>query len=93
MSGPVDVAIVGAGPYGLSLGMFLTSPGFVGHSVRWAEPEPWGVRLGLQVGGGDITEITAEHVLAATGYRADLSRLTFRDRRLRSAVRTLGAPR
>lgn len=68
-------------------------PTLVGHSVRWAEPEPWGVRLGLRVGGGDITEITAEHVLAATGYRADLSRLTFLDRRLRSAVRTLaGTP-
>jgi FAD-dependent urate hydroxylase len=73
----------------------------VGHSVRWAEPEPWGVRLGLRVtsggnGGGDgggTREITAEHVLAATGYRADLDRLTFLDRRLRATIRTLaGSP-
>ncbi|MGH3771374.1 MAG: NAD(P)-binding domain-containing protein [Pseudonocardiaceae bacterium] len=73
----------------------------VGHSVRWAEYEPWGVRLGLQVNGGgngaasggDTREITTEHVLAATGYRADLDRLTFLGTALRPAVRTLaGSP-
>ncbi|MGH3718850.1 MAG: NAD(P)-binding domain-containing protein [Pseudonocardiaceae bacterium] len=78
----------------------------VGHSVRWAEHEPWGVRLGLRVdgevnggggngaaGGGETREITAEHVLAATGYRADLDRLTFLGATLRPAVRTLaGSP-
>lgn len=68
-------------------------PTLAGHAVRWAEPEPWGVRLGLQGHGTGIREITAEHVLAATGYRAELSRLTFLDRRLRSAVRALaGTP-
>jgi pyridine nucleotide-disulfide oxidoreductase len=61
----------------------------VGHSVRWAEPGPCGVRLGLLVDGGVTVEITAEHVLAATGYRADLERLSFLDERLRSTVRTL----
>ncbi len=75
----------------------------VGHSVRWAEPEPWGVRLGLRVyggrvngggaNGGGFNEITADHVLAATGYRADLDRLSFLDGRLRAAVHTLaGSP-
>ncbi|MGH3574568.1 MAG: dimethylaniline monooxygenase, partial [Pseudonocardiaceae bacterium] len=69
----------------------------VGHSVRWAEPEPGGLRLGLHVNGavngGSTTEITAEHVLAATGYRPQLDRLTFLDAQLRSAVRTLaGTP-
>ncbi|HEX2301700.1 MAG TPA: NAD(P)-binding domain-containing protein [Pseudonocardiaceae bacterium] len=68
-------------------------PTLVGHAVRWTEPEPWGVRLGLQGDGTAIREITVEHVLAATGYRTELSRLTFLDRRLRSAVRTLaGTP-
>ncbi|MGH4024971.1 MAG: NAD(P)-binding domain-containing protein [Pseudonocardiaceae bacterium] len=68
-------------------------PTLAGHAVRWAEPEPWGVRLGLQGDSTGIREITAEHVLAATGYRAELSRLTFLDRRLRSAVRALaGTP-
>ncbi|HEV7453395.1 MAG TPA: NAD(P)-binding domain-containing protein [Pseudonocardiaceae bacterium] len=65
----------------------------VEHSVRWAEPERWGVRLGVRVSGGSFKEITAEHVLAATGYRTDLDRLTFLDARLRSRVHTLaGSP-
>ena len=68
-------------------------PVLLRHAVRWAEPEPRGVRLGLQVNGRQIKEITADHVLAATGYRAELSRLSFLDQRLRSAVRTLaGSP-
>jgi Pyridine nucleotide-disulphide oxidoreductase len=65
----------------------------VGHSVRWAEPAGSGVRLGLRVDSGGTREITVEHVLAATGYRPDLDRLSFLDEHLRSAVRTLaGSP-
>lgn len=69
----------------------------VEHSVRWADPEPWGVRLGLRVNGGvnggGSTDITVDHVLAATGYRTDLDRLTFLDNRLRATVQTLaGSP-
>jgi hypothetical protein len=65
----------------------------IGHSLRWAEPGPCGLRLGLRVNGGDTTEIEADHVLAATGYRTDLDRLSFLDEQLRSAVRTLaGSP-
>lgn len=77
----------------------------VEHSVRWADAEPWGVRLGLRisgaingsvnggVNGGGSTEITVDHVLAATGYRTDLDRLTFLDNRLRAKVQTLaGSP-
>jgi len=65
----------------------------VGHSVRWADPEPWGVRLGVRVSGRGFNEITADHVLAATGYRTDLDRLTFLDGQLRSTVHTLaGSP-
>jgi hypothetical protein len=65
----------------------------VGHSVRWADPEPWGVRLGIRVSGRGFNEITVDHVLAATGYRTDLDRLTFLDSQLRSTVHTLaGSP-
>jgi hypothetical protein len=69
----------------------------VGHSVRWADSGPDGVRLGLgvngAVNGGSTKEVTVEHVLAATGYRPDLDRLTFLDAGLRSTVRTLaGTP-
>jgi lysine/ornithine N-monooxygenase len=63
----------------------------VGHSVRWAEPAAGGVRLGLQTGDGIATEIAADHVLAATGYRADLDRLSFLDTALRSTVQTLAS--
>jgi pyruvate/2-oxoglutarate dehydrogenase complex dihydrolipoamide dehydrogenase (E3) component len=58
---------------------------------------PEGVRLGLgvngAVNGGSTKEITVEHVLAATGFRPDLDRLTFLDAGLRTTVRTLaGTP-
>ncbi len=34
-------------------------------------------------------ELTADHVIAATGYRPDLSRLTFLNQQLRQCVRTV----
>jgi cation diffusion facilitator CzcD-associated flavoprotein CzcO len=63
----------------------------VGHSVRWAEPWVDGLRLGLRAGDGGTKEIAADHVLAATGYRADLDRLSFLDQELRASVRTLAS--
>lgn len=63
----------------------------VGHSVRWAEAEPGGVWLGLRAADGATKEIAADHVLAATGYRADLDRLSFLDPALRATVRTLAS--
>ncbi len=63
----------------------------VGHSVRWAEPGAGGVRLGLQAPGGSTREVATDHVLAATGYRTDLDRLSFLDADLRAAVRTLAS--
>lgn len=63
------------------------------RSVRWAKPEPGGVRLGLWVNGQSFNEITTDHVLAATGYHTDLDRLPFLDGPLRAAVHTLaGSP-
>ncbi|MFN2495223.1 MAG: NAD(P)-binding domain-containing protein [Pseudonocardiaceae bacterium] len=86
-------ALGGAGAHWLRSRVEGKFPVLLRHVVRWAEPEPRGVRLGLQVNGKQIKEITADHVLAATGYRAELSRLSFLDRTLRSAVRTLaGSP-
>jgi thioredoxin reductase len=60
-----------------------------GHSVRWAEAVDSGARLGLKISDGNTSEITVDHVLAATGYRTDLDRLTFLDPGLRAMVRTL----
>src|SRR5262249_41128753 len=42
-----------------------------GHSVRWAEAGDFGARLGLKASDGTTSEMTVDHVLAATGYRAD----------------------
>ncbi|HEX6403522.1 MAG TPA: NAD(P)-binding domain-containing protein [Pseudonocardiaceae bacterium] len=63
----------------------------LGHTVRWAAAEDTGARLGLRAADGADSEITVDHVLAATGYRADLDRLTFLDAQLRAAVRTLAS--
>jgi len=47
------------------------------------------VRLRLATAEG-VKEIDTDHVIAATGYRADLGRLAFVAPELRHAVRTLG---
>jgi cation diffusion facilitator CzcD-associated flavoprotein CzcO len=65
----------------------------LGHTVRWAAAEGGGARLGLRTADGRTSEITVDHVLAATGYRTDLKRLSFLDGQLRTSVRTLaGSP-
>jgi cation diffusion facilitator CzcD-associated flavoprotein CzcO len=60
-----------------------------GHSVTWAKPQDGGVRLGVAAAGASA-ELAADHVIAGTGYRTDLTRLAFLDDGLRSALRTLG---
>ncbi len=68
-------------------------PVLTGHTLDWAVPGPDGVRLGLVRGSGARTEVAADHVIAATGYRPDLGRLTFLDEGLRSRLRTVaGTP-
>jgi thioredoxin reductase len=63
-----------------------------GHSITWAKPQDGGVRLGVAAG-GTSSELAADHVIAGTGYRTDLTRLQFLDDGLRSALRTLaGSP-
>src|SRR5262249_23953483 len=62
-----------------------------GHSVRWAEAGTTGARLGLKTSDGKTSESTVDHVLAATGYRTDLDRLTFLNPGLRAMVRTLAS--
>lgn len=57
------------------------------HRVREAVEEKDGVRLTLD--GPVCSTVTADHVIAGTGYRVDLARLPFLPDDLRSAVRTL----
>ncbi len=67
-------------------------PVAVGHVVTRAEPRGSGVLLGVrQADGGTsaVTELAADHVIAATGYRTDLTRLSFLGDQLRSRLRTV----
>ncbi len=59
----------------------------VDHGVREAVEEKDGVRLTLD--GPVQSTVTADHVIAGTGFRVDLARLPFLPADLRSAVRTL----
>jgi thioredoxin reductase len=50
-----------------------------------------GGRLELTVrSGGDSRQIVTDHVLAATGYKVDLSRLAFLDQALRAGLKSYG---
>jgi FAD-dependent urate hydroxylase len=60
-----------------------------GHSLTWARPQDGGVRLGVAAA-GTSGELAADHIIAGTGYRTDLTRLAFLDDGLRSELRTLG---
>jgi cation diffusion facilitator CzcD-associated flavoprotein CzcO len=67
-------------------------PVLTGHPVAAAEAVDGTVRLSLE---GPTELLEADHVLAATGYRADVARLEFLDEGLRRAIRRTeaGAPR
>ena len=64
-----------------------------GMAVRGAEAEAGVVRLTLAAADGSGSEMTADHVIAATGYRIDLTRLVFLGPRLQAEIRTLRAAR
>lgn len=64
-------------------------PVLTGHALDEAAAGPDGVRLGLVCSSGARTEVAADHVIAATGYRPDLNRLMFLDEELRSRVQTV----
>ena len=67
-------------------------PVHVGHELEWAEAERDRVRLGLRVrSSGESREITADHVVSATGFPPDLSRLRFLDPQLTDRLRQLAA--
>jgi cation diffusion facilitator CzcD-associated flavoprotein CzcO len=68
-------------------------PIITGHTMAWAKPDGNGVRLGLQTPSGPGQELIADHIIGATGYRTDLSRLEFLDDQVRSGLRVLaGSP-
>jgi cation diffusion facilitator CzcD-associated flavoprotein CzcO len=64
-------------------------PVHTGHLVTGAEAEGGRVRMTVTADGAS-GELTADHVIAATGYRAALGRLAFVGDDIRSSARTLG---
>ena len=81
---------------GPSAGWFMTEraakvPRLGGYQVEQACIVDGRVHLRLRGGDGGSREIVADHVIAATGFRADLSRLAFLDASMRARLALLGA--
>jgi hypothetical protein len=97
MSNMVDVAIVGAGPDRLWLPAQLRAVGVqyrhVGMPMRlWQAAMLRGMFLKSQVAppDGAVRQPEAHQVIAAAGYRADLTRLAFQPEAIRSRLCTVG---
>ena len=63
-------------------------PTLTGLSIKWARMQDGGVRLGL-TGTGGTRELGADHVLAGTGYRWDMTRLPFFGEQMLAGLRTV----
>jgi FAD-dependent urate hydroxylase len=63
-------------------------PVLTGYAIRSAQEHDGGVRLGLGTRDGSAHELVADHVIAATGFRPDLTRLSFLDRDLAAQLQT-----
>ncbi len=61
------------------------------REVRWAEGTTDGITLGLAGADGSREELSADHVIAATGFRPNVSRLAFLDESLRAGIRTVAS--
>jgi thioredoxin reductase len=59
-----------------------------GHQLRSAEPHGTGVRLHLD--GAKRSSIDADHVIAGTGFRIDVSRLTYLSPEIQASLTTRG---
>lgn len=64
-------------------------PIWVGHALVSAKTDGSQVRLEFASADGTTRELTADHVVAGTGYRPDLGRLPFLDAALRARLRTV----
>ncbi|HXZ16188.1 MAG TPA: NAD(P)/FAD-dependent oxidoreductase, partial [Roseiarcus sp.] len=64
------------------------TPTLLGCTLESAEACGGRARLILAQADGMRETVTADHVIAATGYRVDLGRLAFLDRRLAERVKT-----
>ena len=68
-------------------------PLLLGHTPMHAKIQEGTVRLQLRAADGTEREIQTEHIIAATGYKVDLERLTFLSSEIRSKVKAVdGTP-
>ncbi len=68
-------------------------PLLLGYAPQGAEVQDGKVRLHLRAQDGTEREILADHIIAATGYKVDLKRLTFLSAEIRSKLRAVeGTP-
>jgi len=65
-------------------------PMHLGSSDLQAEVQNGKVRLTFSTRDGKRTELTTDHVITATGYHADVRRLTFLSPEIQSNLKTLG---
>jgi thioredoxin reductase len=78
-----------AGAYWLRARVEGKFPVLTGHTPTKAEAGPTGASLTFTTPGGTATEMTADHVIAATGFRPKVQRLDFVDDQLRSRLETV----
>ena len=68
-------------------------PLHLGCEVESANIRDGMVRLQLRAADGTKREISAEHIIAATGYKVDVERLAFLSKEVRSTIKTVsGTP-
>jgi hypothetical protein len=68
-------------------------PLYLGHQVHKPEVLHNRLHLHLRTENGNERKLDAEHVIAATGYKVDLQRLTFLSEKIRSNIKAVhGAP-
>jgi FAD-dependent urate hydroxylase len=63
-------------------------PTLTGLSIKWAKEQDGGVRLGF-TGAGGTRELGADHVIAGTGYRWNMTRLSFFGRQMLADLRNV----
>lgn len=63
-------------------------PTLTGLSIKWAKEQDGGVRMGF-TGPGGSRELGADHVIAGTGYRWDMTRLSFFGRQMLADLRNV----
>jgi FAD-dependent urate hydroxylase len=64
-------------------------PVLTGRPIKWARMQGGGVRLGLTGPDSAALELAADHVIAGTGYRTDLTRLSFFGDQMLASLRTV----